>query len=266
MEDNLRFALVNNKRVEATPNLNGLCPGCSQPVIAKCGERRIPHWAHRTKVICDRWWEPETQWHRDWKNSFPEEWQEFIQHDQSGEKHIADVRNNHGLVIEFQYSHLDPQERAIRERFYQNMVWVVDATRLKRDYPRFLKGKSDLRPANIRGFFLLSFPEELFPAEWLQSSVPVFFDFRGVAPTESLDTTRELLWCLLPGRAERSAVVYALSRKDFVEIASNEPNLLQNTHVIVSNVAQYIQQMRAVEAIATQRYQLPMPRRRFRRF
>ena len=121
-------------------------PRCNGEVIAKCGTHRVSHWAHRGMRDCDTWAEKETDWHRAWKNNFPAECQEFIQHDgQSGEKHIADVRTPHGLVIEFQHSHLDPLERAARERFYGNMVWVVDGTRLQRDYPRFNRGKDGLR-------------------------------------------------------------------------------------------------------------------------
>jgi len=33
----MRFALINDNRVEAQPQLKGLCPCCSNPVIAKCG-------------------------------------------------------------------------------------------------------------------------------------------------------------------------------------------------------------------------------------
>ena len=96
------------------------------------------HWAHLAIRDCDSWAKEETEWHRAWKNKFPADYQEFIQHDgQSGERHIADVRTPHGLVIEFQHSHLKLLERAARERFYGNMVWVVDGTRLQRDYPRF---------------------------------------------------------------------------------------------------------------------------------
>ncbi|MBI1328222.1 MAG: competence protein [Alphaproteobacteria bacterium] len=265
----MQFALLNNERVSAAPKLKGLCPGCSQPVTAKCGTQRVWHWAHSSKKPCsDKWWEPETQWHRDWKNNFPVEWQEFVQHDQLGEKHIADVRTNHGLVVEFQHSHLDPQERTTRERFYRNMVWVVDGTRLKRDYQRFFKGKSAFRTTNIKGFFFVAYPEECFPANWLQSSVPVFFDFRGVSPSNPPDMTRELLWYLLPGRAEGNAVVCALSRKDFVQVSSGEPKLFQETHVAVNNFAQHIRHQRAVEAANAQRryYQSLMPRRRQRRF
>jgi hypothetical protein len=175
---------------------------------------------------CDTWAEKETDWHRAW-NNFPAECQEFIQHDgQSGEKHIADVRTPHGLVIEFQHSHLDPLERAARERFYGNMVWVVDGARLQRDYPRFNRGKDSLRRTAIQGYFLLAFPDECFPTMWLDSSVPVIFDFRGVDESQSPDAFRDTLWCLLPERAERSAVVVGMSREEFVKVAPSRPQLL----------------------------------------
>src|SRR5262249_43606363 len=156
-----------------------LCPYCRGEVIAKCGTHRIPHWAHRGIRDCDSWAEKETEWHRAWKNNFPAEFQGVIQYDEkSGERRIADVRTNHGLVLEFQHSNLDRDERAGRGRFYGNMLWIVDGTRLQRDYPRFLKGKERLRRI-IDGYYLLAFPEECFPMMWLDSSVPVIFDFGG---------------------------------------------------------------------------------------
>lgn len=140
----MHFALINNNRVKAQPQLQGLCSCCSKPVIAKCGTQKIWHWAHKSKTDCDNWWEPETEWHRTWKNNYPADWQEISLLDKrTGEKHIADVRTVHNLVIEFQHSHIDPQERTSREQFYKNMVWVVDGTRLKKNYPRFLKGKKN---------------------------------------------------------------------------------------------------------------------------
>ena len=263
----MQFALVKGERVSAAPDIEGICPGCSQPVTSKCGEQRIWHWAHLTKRTCDDWWEPETEWHRAWKSHFPTECQEDIKYDdESGEKHIADVRTQHDLVIEFQYSHLNPQERAARERFYGNMVWVVNGTRLKRDYPRFLKEKDRLRPAPKQGFFLLEWPEDCFPAMWLDSAVPVLFDFRDIAQPDSPDGFREPLWCLLPGRAERSAVVAAISRKSFVETASSQPQLLA-AHELVSFFGQLIRQQRMAEETAVitrlRSYQQPLRRRRF---
>lgn len=108
----MRFALINNNRIEAQPQLQGLCCCCSKPVIAKCGTRKIWHWAHKSKTDCDNWWEPETEWHRLWKNNYPSHWQEMpLLDERKDEKHIADIRTIHNLVIEFQHSHIDPQER-----------------------------------------------------------------------------------------------------------------------------------------------------------
>jgi competence protein CoiA len=241
----MKYALVNGQRVEAFPKGKGTCRKCNGEVIAKCGTRRVYHWAHWGDRDCDSWAEPETEWHRAWKNHFPPEWQEFIQHDkQSGDIHIADVRTSHGLVIEFQHSHLDPVERAARERFYGNMVWVVDGTRLKRDFPRFNKGKDNLKPTGVPGYFLLSLPDECFPAMWLDSSVPVIFDFRGVDESQPPDVFRDGLWCLLPGRAEGSAVVVGMSREEFIKVAPSRPQLI-DFQQIMTTVAQLLREQRA---------------------
>ncbi len=138
----MKFALVNGEKAEAQPEMRrGTCLYCQSETIAKCGDERIEHWAHKSKVSCDLWWENETEWHRAWKNHFPKEWQEYIHTDPvTGEKHIADIKTDKGLVIEFQHSSIKSDEIKSREAFYKNMVWVVDGTRLKKDYPRFLNG------------------------------------------------------------------------------------------------------------------------------
>lgn len=243
----MRYALAGGQRVEACPGGRAVCRRCNGEVIAKCGTRRISHWAHRGMRDCDTWAEGETDWHRAWKDNFPAEYQEFIQHDgQTGEAHIADVRTPLGLVIEFQHSHLDPLERTARERFYGNMVWVVDGTRLQRDYPRFSKGKDSLRRTNNQGYFLLTFPDECFPSMWLDSSVPVIFDFRGMDDVQPADVFRDTLWCLLPGRAECSAVVVGMSRKQFVEVAPSRPQLLP-VRDIMAGFTQRIRELQAQE-------------------
>jgi competence protein CoiA len=262
----MRFAIGNMERREAEPGLSGECPACGKAMIAKCGQHRVHHWAHRGKRTCDPWFESETKWHRVWKNNFPAKCQEFIQHDgQSGEKHIADVRTPDGLVIEFQHSHLDPLERAARERFYGNMVWVVDGTRLQRDYPRFNKGKHDLRRTIIQGQFLLAFPDECFPAMWLDSSVPVIFDFRGMDEDQPSDEFRDTLWCLLPGRVEGSAVVVGMLRGEFAKVALSRPQLLP-----VQEILALFREVRAADARAARPFAgMPGgrgPRRRYARF
>lgn len=111
----MKYALIDDLRTQATKGARGLCPCCGSELIAKCGEQKINHWAHKGTRFCDPWWEPETLWHRSWKDKFPDVWQEYAQFDeQTGEKHIADIRTNQGLVIEFQHSHINPEERKSR--------------------------------------------------------------------------------------------------------------------------------------------------------
>jgi competence protein CoiA len=141
----MRFAMADNRRVEALPGQTGHCPSCGKLMIAKCGTKVIWHWAHKG-VRCDGWWEPETPWHRTWKGKFPTEWQEVVNVAEDGERHIADIHTPHGLVIEFQHSRLKPQERPAREAYYENLVWVVDGTRLANEVDRFMQFKEYFHP------------------------------------------------------------------------------------------------------------------------
>lgn len=219
----MRFALVNNKKVEATTGLIANCPGCSQSVIPKCGDKRVHHWAHSRSKMCDTWWEPETEWHRNWKSKFPEEWQEdFLTDGKTGEKHIADIRTDKGLVIEFQHSHITPQERLSREAFYKNLAWVVDGSRLKRDYPRFLKGKEDFRVIKS-GLFKVYFLDECFPSAWLESSVPVLFDFQNIDTLLDFENKRHVLYCLFPEKIDRNAIIAEVTQDEFInDVISGE--------------------------------------------
>lgn len=218
----MRYALINNIKSEAVSGVEGICPGCSMPVVAKCGEKKIHHWAHKRLSSCDSWWETETQWHRDWKNNFPKEWQEiFLPDSQTGEKHIADVKTEHGIVIEFQYSHIDPKEQRSREAFYQNMIWIVDGTRLKLDYRRLCKWKNNdlgcLSESKIKGVFFMSDPEWWLNKSWIDSKVLVIFDFgQQEYVTTSQGEMKQIVWCLLPGRIGNKAVVIKGSREGLI--------------------------------------------------
>ena len=115
--------MVDNLRSEPAPGLKGDCPLCSAPMLAKCGERVLWHWAHRGRRHCDSWWESETPWHRTWKARFPEANREVVQFDdRSGEKHVADVKTDAGVLLEFQNSPMAatelerPQDHGTRER------------------------------------------------------------------------------------------------------------------------------------------------------
>ncbi|MCD2424381.1 competence protein [Niabella pedocola] len=217
----MRFAMVDGNKVIAEPGLKGFCPGCSQPVAAKCGGERVHHWAHSRNKMCDTWWEPETEWHRTWKSKFPEDWQEiYLPDEQTGEKHIADVRTSDGFVIEFQHSHINPLELKSREMFYKNMAWVVDATRLKRDYPRFLKARKSFT-IEKKGIFRINDLGGCFPSAWRKSYVPVIFDFRGNETISDANDLRHPLYCLFPYQIVGCGLVAEISRKAFINAVYN---------------------------------------------
>ncbi len=214
----MKLALVNNVRSYATKGAKGSCPFCGSDVIAKCGTIKTDHWAHKGVRNCDPWWENETDWHRAWKDNFRADWQEVIAHDEAtGEKHIADIKTDYGLVLEFQHSHLNPIERSSREKFYKNMIWVVDGTRLKRDYPRFEKAKQDFRVTNKQGIFIVDFPDECFPSAWINNRVPVIFDFKGTDVIVDAKDSRNYLYMLYPKSAARHRFVAIITREFFVD-------------------------------------------------
>ncbi len=212
----MRFALLNGHRREAEPELSGDCLGCGGPMIAKCGEVRIWHWAHRGKRVCDPWWENETPWHRRWKSHFPVEWQEVIHNvPESGERHIADVKTALGWVLEFQHSFLKPNERRARNVFYNpKLAWVVDGTRRSRDKAQFFKALEEMRPISadpvVRQVFI---GDVALLKEWAGDRAMVFFDF---GENETLEG--QTLWCLLPGNSDTWAYLTPFSRAEFIEL------------------------------------------------
>ncbi|CAN5444394.1 hypothetical protein BH10BAC5_BH10BAC5_28450 [soil metagenome] len=131
----MQYSLVNGLKTEAKPNLNGICMLCKNPTISACGALNIWHWRHISKKNCDDWWESETPWHREWKSNFPSAWRETIHHDpHTNEKHIADVKTMNGVVLEFQNSPIDLQELQSREKFYDKLIWVVNALSFKKNF------------------------------------------------------------------------------------------------------------------------------------
>lgn len=243
----MKFALVNNKKKEAEKGLKGLCPICQQPVIAKCGKYKINHWAHKSLKHCDSWWENETEWHRQWKNTFPVEWQEIIAIDENtGEKHIADIKTIGDMVVEFQHSNISEKERISRENFYKHMIWIVDGTRRKRDFIHFAEAfdfNCIWHVAQNR-LYILEFGNCHLPKEWLSSNVPVLFDFKGLLDkdeeTYDKDPLREPLWCLLPVRGNNMNVLYKFDRSKLIDVIQGG-GFIFKYDVIIKKINQAIQ-------------------------
>jgi competence CoiA-like predicted nuclease len=188
----MKYALLNNNKIEATKDIvEAKCPCCLEYVIPKCGSINIHHWAHKTKINCDDWWEPETEWHRQWKSLFSIDNQEVVCTDiDTNEKHVADVRLNNGLVIEFQNSPISIDDLQSREMFYKKMIWVVNANAFRQNITVF---NDD--------YGLQMFRWEQIRKVWLSATMPVFLDFPNNAISWSLkkgykeiDFSDKILW------------------------------------------------------------------------
>lgn len=126
-------AILDNKIVYPSPNHKALCPHCYSQVIAKCGSFKIWHWAHEKKH-CDSWYEPETEWHLNWKEKFGINNVE-IRIQIGGQYHVADVVTKDNVVIEFQNSPIKINTILERENFYgPKMLWIVNASLFKENF------------------------------------------------------------------------------------------------------------------------------------
>jgi len=258
----MKYGLVDGQRQEAQPGLSAHCPSCDSQLVAKCGERRVWHWAHRGTRNCDRWWERETEWHRTWKNYFPDAWQEVIHRAEDGEKHIADVKTEHGRVIEVQHSYLKPEERRAREAFYGSMVWVVDGLRRKNDVPQFIRALNSLRvirPAPLT--LMVPSDESAILKEWADSTVPVYLDFGDVnSLKELLNFAAPILWLVHPKSPMGAAFITPVFQTNFIESnRTGTPRMGMDCSKILGRTRNRV----LGELVMSQRRFRPRRRRRF---
>ncbi len=128
------FANIDGQKVEATPKTTAICPLCEQTVFSKCGEINVWHWAHHRVESCDSWYEPETEWHKNWKLAFGKERCEIVIL-KDGIKHIADIQTEENVIIELQNSTIQMPIIRQREDFYGNrMIWVINGKPFKDNF------------------------------------------------------------------------------------------------------------------------------------
>lgn len=132
------------------------CPCCAAPLVIKNGDINIPHFAHKSKIICDTFSHDMSEWHRGWQNNFPSKNREVIiklnitenqfqlakeyynfgiyeKPENPNNKiiitHIADVCIGK-YVIEFQHSPISAKEFNERNWFYASagfkVIWIFD--------------------------------------------------------------------------------------------------------------------------------------------
>lgn len=234
MSVQLQYALVNGVKMlprhENNRALHGICPHCGGEVVAKIYQDRMSHWAHLNSKMCDKWWESKTEWHIQWQNLFPKEWQEVrVNNPDGNDWHIADICTPDGLVVEFQHSNLDIDERKIREQFYTAtkglMFWVVDGTRLVNDFKRFKKGfLEEAYKSYSPSLITVNAPERYFPNKWLPDGIAtIVFDFQGLNSDWLNEdcNIRKPLYVMLSKIFANRACFMPVDREQFVDSIKN---------------------------------------------
>jgi competence protein CoiA len=148
---------LNDKNELISPIKTGeraIDPFSKTEVISKVGTLNIPHWALKSNVEYDNWYEPMTEWHYNWQlkmKSLGAKLEVILKNDNTGEKHIADCMFDNGIIVEVQHSNIKLEEISIREDFYGiNLVWILDGDKFFKleededysDFGLFVKIKS----------------------------------------------------------------------------------------------------------------------------
>ena len=240
----MEFALVGGERSSPTKGQRGVCDYCGGEMVAKCGRFRAWHWAHMPGSSCDPWWGSESEWHRGWKSRFPADWREVIHTDErTGERHIADVKTPHGLVIKFQRSPIDYDELVSREAFYQNMIWVVDGD-CGSSNPGYFSIGFSWEPASFRPLVHLVKwwgPSRLLH-KWNEATAPVYieFGFRG-------------LWRFLEFCPEDNVGAFSPLDQEWLVEACVRGEPIPRANISQENEEQYLSQPRMIELGASTR-------------
>src|SRR5579883_2766713 len=147
---------------EYTDNMRGRLR-CSHghDIIAKQGEKVMHHFAHKAGSTCSCSKEM-SEWHTYHQGRILPQYleQRMIQNDKL---HIADAKC-HGVVIEYQHSPISKNTIIERETFYDNMIWVFDASNLSIE---IVKRHKDL----------IKFRQTSGPRYCFDTNKPTFLDF-----------------------------------------------------------------------------------------
>lgn len=134
----MRYAItdISNQTEVQYSGQKGICPVCNSDVKGRKAGKNSEHWYHLSLKSCDSWYEPITQWHLDWQNSFPKHNREVVLFDKGNNlRHRADIRLDKGFVIEIQNSFINDNEVEQRESFYGKigMCWILNGKTLAKN-------------------------------------------------------------------------------------------------------------------------------------
>ena len=205
-KDGRRIPVINN---DGSKNTTAYCPCCGKSMVAKAGEMRIPHWAHSKAERCDEWWEPETEWHVEWRNRFLDVSEAVsrveVEHvlEKDGTKHFSDVRINDELSLVLRRARLDENTINARISFFGNLIWIVQGkvseyNRLKRQ----LSSKELKKVDGLKNCYKCDNIWYSFFERWSCSRCPIVFDFKSASDGSEAD-----LWIVVPQIGNKRNIV-----------------------------------------------------------
>jgi hypothetical protein len=122
---------IDNRKILATPRVIAFCESCGARVVPKCGPIKINHFAHYKGSDCDKWNEPETDWHREWKSHVPIDQREVVLV-HNNKRHRADIYLPlQKTTVEFQHSTIEYNQRVERNQFYKKIIWVAHINQIR---------------------------------------------------------------------------------------------------------------------------------------
>lgn len=187
------YAMVNGvKRQPERREDKAICNLCGAQLIPVLPTERIPHWRHPAGD-CDKWSEPEGEWHLGWKEKFSQEYREIPLRDEvTQEAHRADIHctmlKGKPTTLELQHSHISEEERNQRDSFYARygrMFWLLhlhDEKCFNKTYFRLSLGLSRSKEKiGNKNFFIASWVgrSKQFVEKWKRSKSHVFMDYDG---------------------------------------------------------------------------------------
>lgn len=231
----MKFGRLNGERVKPKSHLKGVsCPKCGTELIAKCGEIRAHHWAHKNKLQCDDWMEDDNEWRDSWLNEFEEDWQEVLI-ERAGVQHFADVETEKKTIILLHQSRLTPEIIREREDFYQTPVWIFNAGLHKQDVAHFLKAFENgwIRFPKIQNnknpFLMITefYIEKVFRKEWLSARFPVFLDYSTAKDSQIYPLAKQLneIWYLTPITVLGFRILFHYPKKSLIKSLIDRPGL-----------------------------------------
>lgn len=73
-----------------------------------------------------------------------------------------------------------------------------------------------------KGIFCIHSANKIFPKEWLNSAVPVIFDFMGIEHLTNNQDLRNYLYCFIPQKLNNESIVIFCSREQFIQTCKDD--------------------------------------------